>query len=265
MKLFERNHKKNFSASTNIKTLHKNLEFTASEQYRLLRTNIQFTIPEDVICPIIGITSSTRGEGKSTTAINLAYVMAEKGRKVLLIDGDLRLPSIAKKLNIPSSPGLTDVLIGAGADVESWKSDIHPKWYIMPSGDIPPNPSELLGSKRMARAINNLKEQFDCIIIDLPPVNLVSDAMSVSNLITGMIVVIRGDYTSKKDLEQCIRQIKLSNVNVLGFVMNGAEREGGSYSKYGKYRKYKYYKYYGDHASKDGSGDSKNESDGKKQ
>ncbi len=233
-----------FMFGENQKTLHQNLEFTASEQYRLLRTNIKFTLPEDVKCPIIGVTSSIRGEGKSTTAVNLSYVLAEKGSRVLLIDGDLRIPSVAKKMGIESSPGLTDLLLGAGADISNWQSSVQKNWYILPSGDIPPNPSELLGSRRMENVLNSLKENFDYIIIDLPPVNIVSDAMSIAGLITGMIVVIREDYTDKKDLEQCFRQIKLSNVNVLGCVMNESENGTGAYGRYGKYRKYRYYKYY---------------------
>ncbi len=233
-----------FIFNENEKTLHKNLEFIASEQYRLLRANIQFTIPEGEACPIIGVTSSVRGEGKSTTAVNLSYVFAEKGHKVLLIDGDLRIPSVAKKMKIESKPGLTDLLLGLGASINSWKSTIHPNWYILPSGEIPPNPSELLGSRRMENVLGTLKEHFDYIIIDLPPINIVSDAMSIADLITGMIVVIREDYTSKRDLERCFRQIELSNVKVLGCVMNESDSSGSSYSKYGKYKKYKKYKYY---------------------
>ena len=138
-------------------TLHKNLEFTATEQYKLLRTNLDFTLPEGVKCPVIGVTSSMRGEGKSTTAVNLSYVLAEKGSKVLLIDGDLRIPSVAKKMGIQSSPGLTDVLMGKNShSIKEFKSSILDTWYIMPSGDIPPNPSELLGSKRMATALEQL-------------------------------------------------------------------------------------------------------------
>ena len=90
-----------FSTETHKRTLHKNLEFTATEQYKLLRANLEFTVPEGTKCPVIGVTSSMRGEGKSTTAVNLSYVLAEKGSKVLLIDGDLRIPSIAKKMDIP--------------------------------------------------------------------------------------------------------------------------------------------------------------------
>lgn len=231
-----------FETNTNKKTLHKNLEFTATEQYKLLRTNLTFTIPEDVKCPIIGVTSSMRGEGKSTTAVNLSYVLASAGKKVLLVDGDLRIPSVAKKMGIASAPGLTDLLMGVeGQDLTEFKSDILPSWYIMPSGELPPNPSELLGSRRMETLLNILKEHFDYIVVDLPPVNIVSDALAISNFITGMIVVIRQDYTEKKELENCFRQLELSNVNVLGCVMNETRTGKASYGKYKKY--YKYYGY----------------------
>ena len=244
MGLFEkkRRHKSFVSGNNeNKKTLHKNLEFTATEQYKLIRANLDFTLPENEKCPVIGVTSSMRGEGKSTTAVNLSYVFAEKGSKVLLIDADLRIPSIAKKLDVESSPGLADLLRGKGAQISEFQSHLLNNWFVLPSGDIPPNPSELLGSSRMENILNQLREIFDYIIIDLPPVNLVSDAISISSLISGMIVVIREEYTEKKELERCFRQLQLSNVNVLGCVMNEAKSGSGSY---GKYKKYKYYKYY---------------------
>ena len=111
----------------------------------------------------------------------------------------------------------------------------------MPAGEIPPNPSELLGSHRMEKLLIALREQFDYIIIDLPPVNIVSDALSVSPLISGMVVVVREEYTEKKELTRCMRQLSLSSVNVLGCVLNEAKAYGSSY---GKYKKYKYYRYY---------------------
>lgn len=240
-----------FSEKDMKKTLHKNLEFTAVEQYKILRTNLDFTLPEDVKCPIIGVTSSMRGEGKSTTAVNLSYVLAEKGNPVLLIDGDLRIPSIAKKMNIDPSPGLTDLLMGHGAHMPDFQSALLKNWYILPSGDIPPNPSELLGSRRMEYILNSLRESFDYIVIDLPPVNIVSDALSIASLITGMVVVVREDYTEKKELERCFRQLQLSNVNVLGCILNESKNDGGSYKKYKKHKYYKYYKYYQSSAKSD--------------
>ena len=234
-----------FSASETKKTLHKNLEFTATEQYKLLRTNLGFTLPEGLKCARIGVTSSTRGEGKSTTAVNLSYVLAESGNKVLLIDGDLRIPSIAKKMGIEASPGLTDLLMGKEVPSDRFRSNLLDNWYIIPAGDLPPNPSEILGSRRMENFLNSMSEKFDYIIIDLPPVNIVSDAVVISKLTAGMVVVIREDYTEKKELEKCFRQLKLSGVKVLGCVMNGAKSGKGSYGRYRKY--YKYYRYYSSH------------------
>lgn len=240
MRVFKNKRKKTVSASgINRKTLHKNLEFTATEQYKLLRTNLDFTLPQNDSCPIIGVTSSMRGEGKSTTAINLAYVIAEKGKKVLLIDGDLRIPSIAKKMGVPSIPGLTSLLMGNGAQMRDFQSNLLSNLYIIPSGEIPPNPSELLGSQRMQTILNDLKESFDYIIIDLPPVNVVSDALSVTEFITGVVLVVRESYTEKKELERCCRQLEISNVKVLGMVLNEAKNDG---SAFGKYKKYRYYK-----------------------
>lgn len=221
------------------KSLHKNLEFTALEQYKLIRANLDFTLPENEKCPVIGVTSSMRGEGKSTTSINLSYVLALKGSKVLLIDGDLRLPSVAKKLDIDNNFGLANFLTREGAQVSQISSFELDNWYVLTSGDIPPNPSELLGSSRMKKALEQFKEAFDYIVIDLPPVNLVSDAISVSNLLSGMILVVREEHTGKKEVDKCVRQLKLSNVNVLGCVLTGVSSGVGSY---GKYKKYKYYK-----------------------
>ena len=239
-----RNNKKSMFMPNDPKTLHKNLEFTATEQYKILRANLSFTIPENVKCPIIGVTSSIRGEGKSTTAVNLSYVLAENGKKVLLIDGDLRIPSIAKKMGIESTPGLTNLLMRfESRQLVSFQSSILENWYIIPAGNIPPNPSELLGSAKMEKLLENLSEEFDYIIIELPPVNIVSDALAISRYITGMILVVREEYTEKKEFEACSRQLELSNVKVLGCVMNGAKTGSGSYGKYRRYyKKYKYYR-----------------------
>ena len=242
MRLFKKEYNITNADEIHQRTLHKNLQFTALEQYKLLRANLEFTVTEDTKCPIIGVTSSVRGEGKSTTSVNLSFVLAEKGSRVLLIDGDLRLPSVAKKMGIDNAPGLTNMLIGqCEKTIEDYKSELLDTWYILPAGDIPPNPSELLGSSRMGALLETFKEQFDYIVIDLPPVNIVSDAVSVSKYISGMVVVVREEYTEKKELTHCMRQLSLSNVNVLGCVLNEARGNGGSY---GKYKKYKYYRYY---------------------
>lgn len=221
------------------KTLHKNLNFTAAEAYKLLRTNLQFTLPgdEEDACRVIGITSSIHGEGKSTTSINLAYTLAETGKRVLLIDADMRLPSIGKKLEMQNAPGLSNALVATGNDakIALRPSGIYENWRIVTAGDIPPNPSELLGSRRMQYVLKALEKEFDYIIIDLPPVNVVSDALIVSPELDGLVVVVRENYTERKELRACIRQLNLSNAKVLGIVMTGA-KEG--HKRYGKYKKY---------------------------
>ena len=224
--------------------LHKHMSFTAIEQYKLLRANLSFTLTDDKKCHIIGVTSSVRGEGKSTTSINLSYVLAQAGKRVLLIDGDMRIPSIAKKMNIKRTPGVTNLIVGGGyEDMTPFKQGDNDKWYIVPAGDIPPNPSELLGSRKMERFLKAMSEQFEYIVIDLPPVNIVSDACAVSHHLDGMLVVIREDYTSKKELDSCMAQLQLSNVKILGCVMNVIKSENHNYKKYKKYKRY--YKKYG--------------------
>ena len=248
MALFKKKQKNtSFVVDETRKTLHQNLDFTATEQYKLLRTNLDFVLPAGEKCPVIGITSSTRGEGKSTTAINLSYVLAEKGSKVLLIDGDLRLPSVAKKMEFENAKGLTDLLMGKEVQIETLRSSLLENWYILPSGEIPPNPSELLGSVRMEKVLENMRKIFDYIVIDLPPVNIVSDAVSISRFITGMLVIMRESYTERKELKTCLRQLELANVKILGCVMTYSQSSGGYYNRYKKYKKYKKYKYYGKH------------------
>ncbi len=230
-------HKKKpgFNQEAGRKILHKNLSFAGAEQYKLLRTNLIFALPEEK-CPIIGVTSSVRGEGKSVTAINLSYALAETGKKVVLIDGDMRLPSVAQKMGIAGTPGLTDLLLGYESQhISVFKSKQLDNWYVIPAGELPPNPSELLGSQKMARLLDVLRTEFDYIILDLPPVNLVSDALAVSKHITGMVLVVRQDYTEKRALDNCVRQLQTSNVKVLGTVFNGSRNSSGSYGKYNKY------------------------------
>lgn len=233
-------------ASQLRKTLRDNLSFTAAEAYKLLRTNLLFTLPgeSESRCRVIGVTSSIRGEGKSTTAINLSYSLAEMGKRVLLIDGDMRLPSVANKMEIPNAPGLSNVLVASGSDVEITlrPSGSFTNWKIITAGDLPPNPSELLSSKRMHAVIDALASKFDFIIVDLPPVNAVSDALVISPLLDGIIVVVRENYNDRKELRSCIRQLSMAKVKVFGIVMNGAKENRKRYGKRGHYGYKKYYK-----------------------
>lgn len=242
MNLFKKKSNKKVSAKTNPATLCDGLKFTALEQYKILRSNLSFTLPDDVKCPIIGITSAIQGDCKSTTAINLAYVLAEDKKRVLLIDGDLRRSSIAKKMNIPNKCGFTDYLTSKNTitSIQTFKSDngVMENFHIIPNGKIPPNPSELLSSARTQRFLESVKDSYDYIIVDLPPVNIVSDALAISKYLTGMILVVREGSTEKKEFERMARQIKQSNVNVLGCVITDTKARQSYYKKYYGYGYY---------------------------
>lgn len=217
------------------------LSFAAAESYKLLRTNLLFALP-DQECRIIGVTSSIRGEGKSTTSVNLAYTLAQTGKRVLLIDGDMRLPTIAQKLDLPATPGLSNLLAGLNAERDCLrKSSYFDNWYILPAGDIPPNPSELLGSERMHALLDRYKDVFDYILLDLPPVNIVVDALVITKWTDGVIVVVRENYTSRRALDACMYQVEKLGAKMLGFVMTDANVSASSYKHYGKYGKYKSY------------------------
>lgn len=219
------------------------MSFAVSEAYKLLRTNLMFSLPSEQKCRIIGITSALRGEGKSTTSINLAYTMAETGKKVLLMELDLRLPTIAKRLKVASKPGLSNLLVGlcTGQDVIQ-RSSLKSNLYVVTAGDIPPNPSELLGSKQFEVTVDAFSKVFDYIIFDLPPVNAVSDALVVSKLTDGMVVVVRRDYNDQRELAEAMRQLSFSDTKLLGFVMTQGETQEKKYGKkygyeYGYYKK----------------------------
>lgn len=211
------------------------LSFAAAEAYKLLRTNLMFSLP-DKPCRILGVTSSIRGEGKSTTSVNLAYTLAQAGKRTLLIDADMRLSSVAGKLEIHGRPGLSNLLAGLVTESDAvQQSKLLSNWYILPAGDIPPNPSELLGSERMHALLERCSQAFDFIVIDLPPINIVTDALVISAWTDGLVVVVRQNYTDSKALNACMYQTKQLGSKFLGFVMTDAAVGKGSYKRYGKY------------------------------
>ena len=222
-----------------------NMSFAASEAYKLLRTNLLFSFSGSEKCRIIGVTSSFRGEGKSLTSLNLAYTMAEAGKRVLLIEGDMRLPTLANRLALPSKLGLSNLLVGVNDAIQRYtvnvKDGVTVNLDVLVSGDIPPNPSELLGSESMQTMLEGMRNHYDYVILDLPPVTAVSDALVASKLVDGMVVVVRSDHAVRGALAETIRQLKLVDTHILGFVFNGASESGGGYYK-GKYYYKKYYK-----------------------
>lgn len=217
------------------KTIGKGLSFGAAESYKLLRTNLRFSLPPKKGAITIGVTSSLRGEGKSTTAANIAYTMAETGSRILLIEADMRLPVVAKRLKLAPVPGLSNLLSGqcSGNDVLQ-KSGLLPSLKVITAGAIPPNPSELLASSQMETTIQVLSEYFDYIIVDLPPVTAVSDAVTISKNLDGIVIAVRQDYVDKHSLDETVRQLKFSGVKILGFVLTDSDQQSKNYKRYGK-------------------------------
>ncbi|WP_418223278.1 CpsD/CapB family tyrosine-protein kinase [Clostridium isatidis] len=213
--------------------LEKDPKSIAAESYRTLRTNIQYS-SFDKEYKIIMVTSSEPGEGKSTIAGNLALSFAQDGKRVLLIDCDLRKPSLHKKFKISNLVGLSDVLIGK----EDLKTALHrynENLVVLTSGKLPPNPSEMLSSKAMSNLLKELKNVFDYIILDTPPVQAVTDSQILSTKADGTILVIRAEKTKKDSVQNALGLLKKVNANIIGTVLNGIESSRN-----------KYYYYYGE-------------------
>lgn len=217
--------------------LCENMNYGVREAFKRLRTNVDLAFQGDSGCKIIGITSAQVNEGKSTVSVNLAYTLAEAGKRVLLIDCDLRRPTVHSKLNSPQAPGLTELLTTAsqvGPSVYRYKTEgDNVRFDYIPSGEIPKNPSELLSSQRFAEIVRTLGTACDYIIMDLPPVGAVIDAVAVSQVTDGMVVVIRENRCPRFVLEECMDQLTYAKARILGFVMNGVV-EGSSKRYYYK-------------------------------
>ena len=188
------------------------MNFATAEAFKLLRTNISFSIPEENTCRVIGVTSSIPGEGKTFTSINLAYSIAQTDKRVLLIEGDMRLPTIAKITKLDPSPGLSNLLVGLDQKIKVVQNYAN-KLHILVSGDV----------------------------------TSVSDALIVSQYVNGIIIVARQNYAYKKSFAETVRQLEQVNAKILGVVFNASHESSSGYGK--KYKKYgkhymAYYKTY---------------------
>ena len=218
--------------NTRRQILNKNSSFSVQEAYKTLRTNVRFFL-QDRVCKRISITSASAGEGKSITLLNLAISVAEDGHKVLLIDADLRRPALARLLVEKADPGLSNVLAGFATADEAIRKEMYPNLDVLFSGDIPPNPSELLGSEKMRQLIEELSAQYDYILVDTPPVNVVSDASIVTNLLDGVLLLVRQGRTSKDSVKRAVANLELTGIKPLGFVLNGVDLSRGKSYGYG--------------------------------
>ena len=218
-----------------------NTPFNIIESYKTIRANILFTIGTSDK-KIIAISSSNPNEGKSTSAANLSITLAQTGSKVLLIDADMRKPVQHNNFKVTNSDGLSTLIIRKSTMDKAIKNDIIQNLDLLTSGSIPPNPSELLASENYKKLLDELSQKYDYIIIDTPPINVVSDAMVMKDSISGILLVIRYASTTYEELSSCMKQIELAQANMLGFVMNDIHHSRSS-SYYNYKYKYKYKKY----------------------
>lgn len=221
--------------------LNDKTDFDTIETFKAMRTNIMFSMPKTESGKVISVTSASPGEGKTTTSINLAITFAQFGAKVLLMDCDLRKPRIHRYLNLDRKTGVTNVLCGFSDFETAVHKDIRENLDCLTSGEIPLNPAELLGNEEFKNLLTGLKEKYDYIFIDTPPITLVTDAALIMKHCTGTAVVVRQDVTRYDMLDATMDVIEKVGVKVLGFVILGS---GENMKKYQYYRRRNYnYKY----------------------
>ena len=228
------------------------ISFAASEAYKLLRTKLQFSFVDEQDCHIIGVSSALAGEGKSLSSINLAYAMAQLEKKVLLVDCDMRRPSLNAKLPIQKVPGLSNFLtrqVSKQEVIQKYTTE-ECEFDVVASGRNPPNPIELLSSERMTKVLEELRADYDYIILDLPPVGEVSDALVATRLADGILFVVRQNYCDRNALGAALDQFRFVDTRILGVVLNCTTEDARRYGKryYRGYRRY-YSRYEGSYMS----------------
>lgn len=210
-----------------------------TEAYKSIRTNIMFSIAHKG-CKKIVISSSLENEGKSTGAVNIAISLAQTDLNVLLIDTDLRKPKIHMFFEMNASPGLTHVLNGMNTLAEAVRHTPYAHLDVLCAGVIPPNPSEILAGESFAELMDVLQEKYDYIIIDTPPINLVSDALPVIKHSDGVVLMVRSGKATYPDVDNAIHNLEFIDAKVLGLVLNGVSPNSGGYGGNKRYGKYGY-------------------------
>ena len=225
-----------FSKSDPKKILCQNSPFAVKEAYNAIRTNLLFT-QQGEKCPIFVVTSPTANNGKTINSINLAVSFAQMGKRTLLIDADMRNPTIHRMFSISVKNGLSEILAGLTDNISVSKTDVE-NLSVLTAGKIPPNPAELLSSARMDKLLEFVKEHYDCVFIDTPPISLVTDSTIFAQKVTGYIVIVKTDTTNTHDVKTTVTNIEQIDGNILGFILNDVNSEKKKYYSY--YRKYNY-------------------------
>ncbi|MBU5462060.1 CpsD/CapB family tyrosine-protein kinase [Lachnoclostridium sp. MSJ-17] len=213
-------------------------KFAIVESYKSARSNIMFSLSaEDQ--KVFAVTSYAKGEGKSTVSANLAISFSKMERKVLLVDCDLRRPNLHNIFKVENKIGLSNIIGKMAEFDDAVKRDVLPNLDILPSGTIPPNPSELVCSPAFEKLINSLIDEYDYIIFDTPPIGVVADALLLKDRVAGYVLVLRERSTTHGDIQKMLESVKLADTKILGFIKVGCtqiKKRGG--------RGYYYYQYY---------------------
>lgn len=232
---------KNISAPKNSSAARKRLltvksPFAIKEAYNAIRTKLMFTGKGEK-CPVFAVTSSMTHDGKTTNAVNLAISIAFAGKKVLLIDGDMRKPTVYRYFNVDNANGLSEILAGLTNEVHIRKTDVD-NLHILSSGLVPPNPAELFSSKQMDTLLEYVRKYFDFVIIDTPPINVVTDAATIAEKVTGYVYVVQSGKNHFFEVSYGLSVIQEMGGNVVGIVLN--DPAGKATNRFG-YRKDRVY------------------------
>ncbi|WP_295090375.1 polysaccharide biosynthesis tyrosine autokinase [Ruminococcus sp.] len=237
--------KKNSDEDDHVKLTDKDVAFNVVESYKSIRTNVTFAL-STVDKKVFAVSSANPGEGKSTTSANIAIALAQGGNKILLIDADMRKAVQHKIFGLKNKKGLSSAISKMAQLEECIQKNVMDNLDVMTAGPVPPNPSELLASENMGAILEQLSQEYSMILIDTPPVNVVTDAMELAKYSSGIIVVLKYGSTTNDDIEDSIKKIEFAKMNMLGFIMNDVKtKRSGYYSKYKYKDKYYYKKGYG--------------------
>ena len=236
------NESRGFSKSDPKKILCADSSFNVKEAYNSIRTNLLF-IQQGEKCPVFVITSPTANNGKTINAINLAVSFAQMGKRTLLIDSDMRNPTMHRMFSIPVKNGLSEILAGLTDNISVSKTGIE-NLSVLTAGKIPPNPAELLSSNRMDKLLDFVREHYDCVFVDTPPTNIVTDSTLFAQKVTGYILIVKTDTTNLNDVKTTVSNLEQIEANILGFILNDVTSDKKKYYSYYRQYNYKYnYKY----------------------
>ncbi len=223
--------------------LNSNSPFSIKEAYNSIRTKLIFTGKGEK-CPVFAVTSSMSSDGKTTNAVSLAVAFAMAQQRVLLIDADMRKPSVHRYFGLECRNGLSEILAGLTTEIKLRETTV-PNLNILTAGQVPPNPAELLGSKQMDTLLTHVRQYFDYVIIDTPPVNIVTDAAVLAEKVTGFVLITQSGKNHIHDVSDAIHHLREMNGNVVGIILNDPDNKADAHYSYHYNRYYRSeYHYY---------------------